>query len=94
MSDGDNKKLRAALMKKALGYVTSEQVCEYSIGEDGEQILCKKKVTKKQVSPDLAALKLLLEQKGETNFAALSDEQLFAEREKILQQIKEEEDGD
>ena len=61
MDDLSEEKLKKALLKKALGYVAKEQVCEYSVDENGEEVLSKKKVTKKQLSPDLAALKILLE---------------------------------
>ncbi len=95
MKDDDFKKLKKVLLKKALGYVTSEQVCEYTIDPSGEPVLSKKKITKKQVSPDLAAVKILLENDEHTiPLAQMSDEQLLLERDRLKQLIREEEDAD
>ena len=52
---------RDVLVKKALGYDVKEVVEEYVSDEDGEIKLTKKKVTKKNVPPDLTALKILLD---------------------------------
>ena len=54
------QKLEKSLIKKALGYRYKEVIMEYSIGEDGEK-LSKKKVTTKDVPPDISAVKLLLD---------------------------------
>lgn len=89
----DHEKIKNALFKKALGGVSSEQVCEYSIDENGEPVLSKKKVTKKHISPDLAALKLLLEEFNcDFNVEKMTDSQLRAERSRLLQLLKEEEE--
>lgn len=87
------EQLKNALLKKALGGTTSEQVCEYSIDESGQPILSKKKVTRKQVSPDLAALKFLLEGfYREADIEKMTDAELKAERIRLLQLLKEEEE--
>ena len=54
-------KIEKSLLKKALGYQYKEVIEEYSIGEDGEK-LSKKKITTKDVPPDISAVKLLLEE--------------------------------
>ena len=59
----EKEDINRALMKKALGYTAEETVEEYSMKEDGEVLLSKKKVTKKNVPPDITALKILLESK-------------------------------
>ena len=52
--------------------------------QDGELKLVKKKVTKRDIPPDIKAVKLLLDGREE-----LSDEQLEAEKEKLLELLKE-----
>ena len=78
MEQADNKD---ALRRRAVGFETDEVVEEYSVS-DGEPVLVKRKVTKKAVPPDISAAKLLLE--SETPVAAWSDEQLAAEKERLL----------
>ena len=83
-------KIRKALLKRALGYDTSEVVEEYS-ASDGDMTVVRKKVTTKNVPPDITAAKLLLDgMKSETDdLSALIDEQLDAERERLLKLLKE-----
>lgn len=93
MDEMAEEQLKNALLKKALGGTTSEQVCEYSIDENGQPVLSKKKVTRKQVSPDLAALKFLLEgYYREADIEKMTDQELKAERARLLQLLKEEEE--
>ncbi len=53
---------------------------------DGELTLVKKKVTKREIPPDIKAVKLILEGGGDEE---LSDEELEAEKEKLLKMLKE-----
>lgn len=84
------QKIRKALLKRALGYDTSEVVEEYS-GSEGEMSVVRKKITKKNVPPDISAAKMLLDGMSEKkeNLAALTDEQLIAERDRLLKLLKE-----
>lgn len=83
-----SEKLRKALIKKAMGYDAKEVVEEY--GEDnGEIKLVKKRVTVKNVPPDVTALKMLMEE-GE-DFSELSDAELKKEKERLLRELSEEE---
>ena len=54
---------------------------EYTV-EDGELKLIKKKVTKRDIPPDMKAVKLLLEGESE-----VTDEELEAERRKLLEML-------
>lgn len=75
------EKIEKSLIKKALGYQYKEVIEEYSIGEDGEK-LSKKKVTTKDVPPDISAVKLLLESLNvaqSVDFDELSEEELKQE---------------
>ena len=76
-------KLKDAVLKVALGF-SLEEVTEDA--KDGELRLVKRKETRKDVPPDLKAMKLLLERQ---DYSALSDEELEAEKERLLEQLKE-----
>ena len=78
-------KLREAILKVALGYSVEEVTEEYGV-EDGELRLVKRKKTRRDVPPDLKAAKLLLDEK---NYSALSDEELEAEKRRLLAKWKE-----
>lgn len=84
MSDEGIKK---ALIKCAVGFDTSEIVEEYNVDE-GELKLVKRKVTKRDVPPDIKAVKMLLD--GEADASQMSDEELEERREKLIAMLKEE----
>ena len=80
------QKIEKSLIKKALGYQYKEVIEEYSIDENGEK-LSKKKVTTKDVPPDISAVKLLLDSFAETkdlNFENMTEEELKAEIKKAV----------
>lgn len=85
-----NDKVKDAVLKVALGFSLEEVTEEYD-ARDGELKLVKRKETKKDVPPDLKAMKLLL---SEQDFSALSDEELEAEKIRLLKLWKEENDND
>lgn len=89
----EEAKLKDALMKKALGYDTEEVSEEFTVDEEGNEHLNKKKVSKKHYSPDVSALKILIDRfypNSSIDISKMSDEELLAEREKILKFLKEE----
>ena len=94
----EEDKIKKALLKKALGYNVDEVVEEYSYDQDGEPKLSKKKVSTKHYSPDISAVKLLLERYYRTyedKVISMSDEELTQEEERLLKLIeKEVADGD
>lgn len=73
-----------ALMKCATGLSASETVEEFTV-QDGELKLVKRKVTKREIPPDIKAVKLLLDGREE-----LTDEELEAEKQNLLEMLKEE----
>ena len=91
----ERENLEKALEKKALGYDTEEVVEEYQEG-DGEIRLTKKKVTKKNVPPDITALKLLLDniKIGEKSVEEMTDEELENEKNKLLELLNKENKND
>ena len=80
----DYKKLmEEVLLRKAKGYCFEEKTEEFAV-VDGEMTLVKRKVSTKYVQPDVGALKALAE---------LTDEQLKAEKLRLLKLLKLCEDG-
>ncbi|MDE7300688.1 MAG: hypothetical protein K2N47_00815 [Clostridia bacterium] len=77
--------VKDALKKCAVGLSASETVEEFAV-EDGELKLVKKKVTRRDIPPDIKAVKMLLEGDG---IEAMTDEELAAEREKLIKTLKE-----
>ena len=83
----DKNDLEQALIKKALGYDATEVVEEY-VG-DGEEIkLSKKKVTIKNVPPDMSAIKFLLDE-TQKKVSEMTDQELFEEKVRLLCLLKE-----
>ncbi len=85
----DDKELSIdALRKKAFGYKAEEVVEEY--GEvDGSFCLIKRKVTKKDVAPDLSALKAYMDFKGEDVYSKMSLSELEKEKQRLLKELAE-----
>ena len=77
------KKLKQALIKKALGYDVEEIIEEYVGDKDGLIVLSKKKVTKKNVPPDISAIKILMDGQAE-NLSNLTDQELEEEKQRLL----------
>lgn len=93
----EEDKIKKALLRKALGYSADEVVEEYSYDDNGDLKLSKKKVTKKHFSPDIAAVKVLLERYYKTyedKVLAMSDEELTLEQKRLEKLLKGESDGD
>ena len=78
--------VKEALVRRALGYETDEVVEEYGFNE-GEAVLLKRKVTKKNVPPDIQAAKILMDTARPLN--EMSDEDLERERQRLLKELKE-----
>lgn len=73
-----------AVRKRACGYEAEEVVEEYAV-VDGSLELVKKRITKKDVPPDISAAKLIMDS-GE--ISDLSDEQLEAEKNRLLKELE------
>ena len=82
------EEVKAALRRRALGFETDEVVEEYGFNE-GEAVLLKRKISKKIVPPDIQAAKMLMEEQG--TLRTMTDEQLAAEKERLLLLLTEEE---
>ena len=90
-----NKALKEALLKKALGYTSTEIIEEYTNGEDG-MVLQKKKITSKDIPPDPQSFKALLEidDTKANEFDSFSDEELIEEKTKLIRLIKQKDEKD
>ncbi|MDE7454509.1 MAG: hypothetical protein K2M64_01620 [Clostridia bacterium] len=98
MKDNNVKELLTrALLKRARGYLIKERTDEYVI-VDGEKKLVKSKVVTKHSPPDVTACKVLLQlEEPDLNFADMTDEQLNAEKMRLislLSQMDAENDSD
>ena len=94
-------KLSKALIKKAMGLSVDEVIEEYAQDDETKDLkLVKKKVTKKQLPPDIQAVRALIEISNladSDTYVNMSDEELVKERDKlieILMKNKGEDDGD
>lgn len=85
--------LKSALIKKALGYDSTETVEEYVGSDEGEIRLAKKKVTVKEVPPDMTAIKILLETELKS-VSQMTDAQLESEKERLLKILAQKNEGD
>ena len=73
------------LLKKAKGYVVKETTDEYTVDADGEKKLIKSKVVTKRAPPDVTACKILLEtESDDVDVTEMTDEQLRAERDRLI----------
>ena len=80
------------LLKKATGYSRDEVQEEYAVTPEGDMVLTKRKVTKKYYPPDSTALKTYLELASERGTEEMSDEELAAEKARLLRELAEEEE--
>lgn len=75
-----------AVVKRAVGYEARETVEEYAM-VDGSLELVKKRITTKDVPPDMTAAKLIFD---DCDYSALSDEQLEEEKKRLLSELANE----
>lgn len=92
MSEENIDAITAAIGKKAVGYETSETVDEYAL-IDGQLTLTKRRVSVKEVPPDVAAARLLFEMRGDVT-AEMTEAELAAEKLRLLKMLKEAENAD
>lgn len=82
----DRDDIISAVIKRAKGYAACETVEEYAV-VDGSLELVKKRVTTKDVPPDMTAAKMLFD---DSDFSSMTDEMLEAERKRLLLELDEE----
>jgi len=89
MEENKEEKIGEALLKVALGYQVAEVTEEYA-EVDGKMKLTKRKKIKKDVPPDLKAVQILLSSEADGGFSQWTDEELEAEKARLLEALKEE----
>lgn len=94
MMEQDKEAVMRALARRAMGYTTEEIVEEYSV-DNGKLSLVKRKVASKEYPPDLSAINTLLDlMEDNKNISDMTDEELEKERNRLLQELKKQEQGD
>ena len=82
----DRDDIYGAVVKRAKGYEAKETVEEYAV-VDGTLELIKKRVTTKDVPPDMTAAKMLFD---DSDFSSMTDDMLEAEKRRLLLELEEE----
>lgn len=86
------EEIRKALLKKALGFSSDEVVEEYTLDKNGNEVLNRRKVTKKYNPPDISAVKILMEKEGvfDDELSHMTLTELKKEKKRLLKLLKEE----
>ncbi|MBR2970198.1 MAG: hypothetical protein IKC48_00130 [Clostridia bacterium] len=92
MNEELTSKLLDAVKKKAMGYVTTENVEEYAM-VDGDLTVVKRKVTQKEVPPDVVAVKFLMDAADDDRYSDMTEDELEAEKIRLLKMLKEAENA-
>ena len=82
-----DEEILKTLLKKATGYSRDEVQEEYAVTAEGEMVLTRRKITKKYYPPNSTALKTYLELSSERGTEELRDEELAAEKERLLGEL-------
>lgn len=82
MDKKQKQELLKVLHKRAVGYTAKDENEEYAMIE-GELILVKRKVSFREIAPELAAIKMLLDEQKDEELE-LNEEQLLKERDRLL----------
>jgi hypothetical protein len=89
-----NEKLIKALLKKAKGYETKEIIDEFTVDGDNAPVLNRRKITYKDVPPDIGAVKTIAEILNVNEYKDLSAEELQKEKRRLLEELqKDKRDG-
>lgn len=77
------------LKKFASGYKLKEKQSEYTLDKDGKMKMSKQKVNIKEVAPDIAALKALINLSNDNDsIKTMTDEELIKEKNRLLEKLK------
>jgi hypothetical protein len=81
--------LMKALRKKARGYKTKEVVDEFVIDESSTPVLSRRKITYKDVPPDIGAVKTIAEILSGAGYKELTTEELKKEKQRLLEELRQ-----
>lgn len=89
--------LKKSLLKKAQGFIV-EEIVEESVKSDDSSSLCliKRKITTKEIPPDMSAIKYLIEMENlnQDKYSTMTDEELRQEKLNLLKLLKEEDEDE
>ena len=84
------KSLKDKLEQFAFGYTLTETVSEYNIDENGVLKLVKQKKSEKLIPPDVSLIKILYDLDDNKGvYENMTDEELEAEKQKIINTLKD-----
>ncbi len=91
--DSLNEKTIKAIKQLLAGLVTKEEINEYQVDDkSGQMKLIKQRVKINSIPPNADIIKLLLNKQGRSeDYENYTDEELLEEKQKLLNQLKEEE---
>jgi len=78
----------SSLYELAKGCIVKEKTEEFVADVEGNISLKNKKIVRKQLAPDLQAIKVLMDLKIHDDFEDMTDEELENEKQKLLEEIK------
>lgn len=78
----------SSLYDLAKGCILKEKMEEFVADTEGNISLKTRKFVKKQLAPDLQAIKVLMDLKIHDSFEEMTDEELEKEKERLLEEIK------
>lgn len=92
--DSLNEKTIKAIKQLLTGLVTKEEINEYQLDdENGQMKLIKQRVKINSIPPNADIIKLLFNKQEKTeDYQNYTDEELLKEKQKLLNQLKEEDD--
>lgn len=82
------KVILSSLYDLAKGCIIKEKVEEFVSDAEGNISLKNRKFVKKQLAPDMQAIKVLMDLKINDDFENMTDEELEKEKERLLEEIK------
>lgn len=88
-----NDDIISALLKKAVGYEAKEVVEEFVVDETNTPVLSKRKVTYKDMPPDVGAVKTIAELLNGDDIKGLTTEELEKEKGRLLGELSKIERG-
>ena len=97
MDKNQDEMLSDAVISRAKGCEAREVVEEYAIDDDNGNVkLVKKKVTTKYLPPDISAVKMYLNLNATNtnNYQNMTDDELVAEKHRLLNILKDMEEDD
>ena len=91
----NTKTIKKVLTKKAKGFVL-EEVSEEYVSDNGNLTLVKRKVTTKEIAPDVNAVRALIEIDGlekKDTLSEMTDEELIKEKNRLIKLLDAVEDS-